>query len=261
MSFALEMLRKLIGVWRSVDFRTAVSYTTAVLKSARRIIHTKSLLPADHLMTKPTYAFRAWGTTLTVQGAQFSGAREIMGTRVYFPDRRFCPESGDTVVDLGANVGLFTTFAARRGCRVIAVEAQSGFVPEIHRNLDLNDCREEVSVEVALMGAGAGLFADPAERSLSSHWGDEPQILVMDELMARHGFDTIDFLKIDIEGSEFALFRDASSWIGRVRRIAMEVHPGYGSEASLLQTLETHTSQMDVSKRSEGKPFMVLTRI
>ena len=38
------------------------------------------------------------------------------------------------------------------------------------------------------------------------------------------GFETVDLLKIDVEGAERSLFADAELWLQRVRAIAIEFH-------------------------------------
>lgn len=74
-------------------------------------------------MASRSWVFRTQGVELILEGRLFSGAREMYGRSVYFPDRNFQLESGTTVIDLGANTGLFSLLAALRGCRVIALEA------------------------------------------------------------------------------------------------------------------------------------------
>jgi hypothetical protein len=42
--------------------------------------------------------------------------------------------------------------------------------------------------------------------------------------MAAYGLEHIDLLKIDIEGAEKEVFRDASAWIDNVRMLVVELH-------------------------------------
>jgi hypothetical protein len=55
--------------------------------------------------------------------------------------------------------------------------------------------------------------------------------------MRAHGVREIALLKVDIEGSEFALFERPQAWLRIVRRIAMEVHPPYGDVDALCARL------------------------
>jgi Methyltransferase FkbM domain len=55
----------------------------------------------------------------------------------------------------------------------------------------------------------------------------------MDKLLAEFALDRVDFLKMDIEGSEFAVFTGDIGWLHKVNCIAMEVHTRYGDPAVL----------------------------
>ena len=75
---------------------------------------------------------------------------------------------------------------------------------------------DHVTVETVLVGAG-GMLGDEAEHDQVD----------LNELLDRHGFNTVDLLKMDIEGSELALF-EHPDWLPRIGRICMEVHRNYG---------------------------------
>ena len=163
----------------------------------------------------------------------------MYGRAVYFPDRRFFLNPGTRVIDLGANSGLFTLLAALRGCSVVAVEAQAGFVQEIEELMRRHGVEDRVSVEQALVGAGRGLLSEAGVLERASHFrGRQPARLTMTEIFARHHIDAVDFLKCDIEGSEFELFDDCDEWLPKVRRIAMEVHSDFGSATDLTRFFE-----------------------
>src|ERR1035441_4327273 len=63
--------------------------------------------------------------------------------------------AGGWVVDLGANRGLFTVWAAVNGAQVVAVEAQQGFAGEIRGLAEHNGVADRVHVEIALAGGVA----------------------------------------------------------------------------------------------------------
>src|SRR5260370_24702397 len=143
-------------------------------------------------------------------------------------------------VDLGVKPGLFSVLAGGVGCRVIAVEAQRGFVRELKELASVLGVAAQISVENALIGARTGtLFKSSALASASHADGFVPPLVSMDELFLKHQVDQLDFLKVDIEGSEFDVFRAGSEWLSKVRRIAMEVHPEFGSASELQATLES----------------------
>ncbi len=143
-----------------------------------------------------------------------------------------------TVIDLGANIGLAALYFAAHypSCRLFTVEPHPGTYQMLTRNLgDLireARCRTLKAAvwkdETTLVGD----FDEPehysafAMREATSASGDELQTvgLSMPAIIAESGFDTIDILKVDIEGAEVELFKGDVSWLSRVRCIAIEFH-------------------------------------
>lgn len=203
-------------------------------------------------MQKRLREFRVQGTRVMLGGGVFGLAREIYGRQVYFAQPGFRLKSGDVVVDLGANVGVFTTLAARIASKVIAVEAQSGFIEQIGANLALNDVADKVSIEFGLIGPESGVFSDVERLRSSSHFKELPPVLSMNELLAQHKVQLVDFLKIDIEGSEFHLFRDNPEWLRRVKKVAMEVHPEFGNVDHLVAALAAQDFKVALVSLSGG---------
>jgi predicted RNA methylase len=77
------------------------------------------------------------------------------------------------VVDLDANSGLFSVWAAVTGARVIAVEAQEGFAPLVRALAKHNGVAEALYVEIAMaggehLGGTVGIVADDLRWSATS---------------------------------------------------------------------------------------------
>jgi hypothetical protein len=83
---------------------------------------------------------------------------------------------------------------------------------------------QNVIVEIAFVGAG-GMFFDHGKG------------ITIGGLLDKYNLLSIDFLKMDIEGSEFALF-ESPSWLQRVDYISMEVHPTYGDPGRIISALQ-----------------------
>ena len=198
------------------------------------IVRTRSTEPVAAAMTGTTCHFDVLGHRIEVAGEFFQGARELYCRRVYFSQPGFELRRDDVVVDLGANAGLFTTLAAMSCARVLAVQAQSGFLALIRSHLRRNGCEQRATVVHALVGAETGTLASAEQRSAASHHQHEPEVIGMQALLDRGGISRIDFLKMDIEGSEFSLLRENHQWLQQVRRIAMEVHPQFGPPDELV---------------------------
>ena len=176
--------------------------------------------------------------------------------------------AGDFVVDLGAGVGDFATLCAIRGAQVISVEAQRGFIPVIQRHLKLNKVENRIIVEWGLIGGSRGFFSDEAKLKQSSHYeNQEPPKLELVSLLRKHGWERIDLLKMDIEGSEFALFESGSEWLPFVNAISMETHLDHGEVSDLIGALEKngfetcHIIRTSAPERSANRiGFLFATR-
>jgi FkbM family methyltransferase len=153
------------------------------------------------------------------------------------------------VVDLGANRGLFSIWAAVTGAQVIAVEAQEGFAPLIQNLARHNGVAERVHIEIALAsgvrasGAKAGVVADDRRWSSTSHGAPtRPADVSVPELIVKYGIDRIGLIKIDIEGGEFAVLaaNDELSWLQEVDQVVLEIHRDFGDVLSLIDRLRSH---------------------
>lgn len=127
---------------------------------------------------------------------------------------------GDRVLDLGAHLGGFALFAAARGCEVIAVEASPANAALLRQSATHNRFAR-LAVVHAAVGAEAG------EVAFSSHgpWGhvatpadarpsETVRALRIDDLLAERGWSHVDFVKIDVEGSEIPALRGMARLLG-----------------------------------------------
>ncbi len=157
----------------------------------------------------------------------FGIAREIYIRDCYFkwhPPIVFA--RAKTVVDLGANRGAFSALMTTQATFVLSVECGEQYAPIIRHNMLVNNYTS-YAIETAIVGVG-GLV-------LESH---TPR-LTIEALFHRHNIEFVDFIKIDIEGSEFSLFGSAD-WLRRVGAISMEVHPRYGDPNNVLTNLREY---------------------
>ncbi len=144
------------------------------------------------------------------------------------------PADGDVIVDAGANVGIFAIQIARqnRRCRVIALEPFAENFKYLQTNVS-RACPENVTCREMALGAGFGKGEMQAVGSRSLDHVLRPdstgvngtQVIPLAGLFDLACAQEIDFLKVDIEGSEFDVFAAASpGLLGGFKRIAMEYH-------------------------------------
>ena len=134
-------------------------------------------------------------------------------------------ESGDVVLDIGANCGLYSVAMARMGCRVFACELDLQNVGLIKENAYLNDVHQQIVVlPIACGGNDAAIdvyFRDliPGDAlqsmnepqtiptRLGKHSHQAPVLtLSLDALWERSGFERPSKVKIDVDGNERTVF-------------------------------------------------------
>jgi FkbM family methyltransferase len=133
------------------------------------------------------------------------------------------------VVDVGANVGVFSLFAARRARKVYALEPASSNFSLLTQNVRLAN-----NIQPLQLACGArdregllDLSGLPVTFSLktSSSAAESVRVISLESLFAQYDILQCDFLKLDCEGAEFEIILDsAPSVLRRIRRIVMEYH-------------------------------------
>ena len=145
----------------------------------------------------------------------------------------------ETVVDLGANIGLASLYFAGHypTCRLLAVEPNPPTYEILSRNLKgLVEAGRARTLRAAVWGSEKALVADPAQASDhysafatreaagSEDGGATMQGLPINTILADSGFERVDLLKVDIEGAEVELFKGDTDWLKTVGAIAIEFH-------------------------------------
>jgi FkbM family methyltransferase len=125
---------------------------------------------------------------------------------------------GSRVLDLGGFVGEFALAAAARGCEVVSVEANPDQAQMLATSAELNGFAG-LRVLHAAVGdrTGSVSFESRGPYGQVAHGDDSTDSgyervtqLTVDSLVAALGWDQVDFVKIDIEGSEAAALEGAS---------------------------------------------------
>ena len=147
------------------------------------------------------------------------------------------------ILDAGANIGMFAVWAARvaPGARIFSVEPWPSTFERLNRHLQMNGLADRVVTEnVALAGeSGRRLLVGSdtescsnridLDRSRSAGIHPQPIDLVecrtLEAALDRFGIDTLDLLKMDIEGSEYeTLLATPPAVLRRIRTINLEYH-------------------------------------
>lgn len=146
-------------------------------------------------------------------------------------------EDGWNMVDIGAGLGDFAIFAARRSPhgRVFAYEPAPESLALLEQNLKLNGIRNVEVHPSAISGKRGTMILDvsggqPVQyRTVTGVRMAEGQIAVqsvtLSEALAMLPGGVCDFLKMDCEGAEFGILLNLDAdTLARIRRICLEYH-------------------------------------
>jgi FkbM family methyltransferase len=137
----------------------------------------------------------------------------------------------DVLWDVGANVGVFTIFAARAGADVVSFEPDPGFRQRLERNVNLNGQSSHVRIDSRALSDQATsttLYTDGVDGpspSLSGADETRDQVTVTSVLGDDIDQPAPDILKIDVEGAEMNVLTGMSSQLDDVRCVLLEIHP------------------------------------
>jgi FkbM family methyltransferase len=181
---------------------------------------------------------------------------EIWAKQCYLPPGfQFRP--GQSIVDVGANIGVFAVWAATLNPqgRVFSVEPS----PRMFRFLRDNVSRNKLNNLTILQAACAGKRGQTVMYSRGSevmntlytrdNYGStfSPSISIkavtLADVFERFGIDTCDLLKLDCEGAEYEiLFQSKKETLRRIANITMEYHLGLNDHTpgELAGFLESH---------------------
>lgn len=179
--------------------------------------------------------------------------REIWHENCYHTLGELAPD--DIVVDLGANQGIFSLFAAQKGARVFAIEPDARNFAVLLRNIERNGLSERITPFQFAIGQSSGeieiyiperngetltglitttvsVQENYAGLSLSHLRRETVPCRRFAELLTMLPPGPIRFLKIDCEGAELDILNSGTEAdFARVASLAMETHWGYREKA------------------------------
>jgi FkbM family methyltransferase len=167
----------------------------------------------------------------------------------------FEPKPGDTVVDVGANIGVYTTLAARRvgpEGTVVSVEPHPGNCAVLRENVSRNGLEQVHVVEAALDERVGRTKLYIHERAINhsivreSGRSVEIDVTTVDKIVEEKNLSRFDVLKIDTEGNVVEILRGAAAAIRRFRpKITLEYEPG-DVERGLDKLLDSYGYELKV---------------
>lgn len=152
---------------------------------------------------------------------------------------------GDVLVDVGANVGLYSIMAAARGARVVAFEPESQNYALLNRNIFLNGMGERVTAYCAALSDRAGFdrlylsgfsaagschsfgeALDHRAQPVAAEFAQGCYATTLDALVAAGTVPVPQHVKIDVDGIEHKVLAGAARTLQdrRLRSVLVEVN-------------------------------------
>jgi FkbM family methyltransferase len=179
---------------------------------ADRVVH-RLFRYADRSKLRNTAHLGRWSIFLLVLSEEF--ASDVYGLETAL-------EPGDVVLDLGGHVGAFTVRAARavgpKG-KVIAVEPSRENFRMLCANVELNgltnviplnqgawSSRTRLNLTLSMLSGGHS-FGEQHVKGYETSEVESVEVDTVDAILERLGVDRVDFVKIDVEGSEIEVLK------------------------------------------------------
>ena len=193
--------------------------------------------------------------TLRLSGSDFEVFNQIVlndELRTVFSSVNGLASACLHIVDCGANIGLTSLMFKKNfpNAKIICIEPEPENFRQLCLNIDNNQLDNVTTLPMGVWHEKTTLSADLSFRD-RSNWAfalkeginsDEVNVPVdsLTNIVANEGWTHIDILKIDIEGSEFGLFRNLHAWqsiFNTVKIVSIEVHEEVGSKKEIENIL------------------------
>lgn len=189
------------------------------------------------------------GLVYTIREAPFAkiGAdqlviEEVWKNNVYSLDAELQTALKPTIIDVGAHIGVFSTFVAHNlpTARVYSFEALPANYKLLQNNISQNKMTDRIrafnlavadspkilNFYVDVQNSGGGSLVRPVGKPISV------QAVTLQQIFTENQIEQCDLLKMDIEGGEYAvLFNCQDQILNRIVRIELE-HHNVGGEAN-----------------------------
>jgi FkbM family methyltransferase len=151
---------------------------------------------------------------------------EVFSQNVYEVTGGHFDKDGVTI-DLGANIGAFSIYAAKHGTRVVSVEPESNNLKALKRNIGINDMNNLITVAPYAISDYIGSAkinnAGGDSTILDNTDGLVVDVITLDKLFDLYQIKEVNVLKIDIEGSEVrAILGSSKETMNKCKYVAIE---------------------------------------
>jgi len=199
---------------------------------------------------------------------------QINNDRMYDP---FLKDKKNLVIlDIGANIGLFSLYAKDSASKVISIEPTPSHqklfekicgkyeniklvkaaLSNKNENVEFYTCNQNSTQNSLIKGRGTAVGESPPEENKVTVRG-----LTFETLLKEHDIDHVDFCKIDIEGSEMIAITEETlkPVYDKIDKMFIEVHSTYsGSDMNWVDDLISNRKKIEKILDNVGYRYSVL---
>jgi FkbM family methyltransferase len=220
----------------------------------------------------------------------WSNFNDLMIMTVHEDDllQLFRPTKGDTVVDVGAYLGRYTLTSSNlvgKSGRVVAIEGDPSHYEILDKNLKLNkvsnvtaincmvgskDMHLIVGSEDNYIGVGSKDIHTNYQEGSHREFDDTGRAKIgnrivylntLDNLLIiKHGISEVNWMKIDVEGAELEVLKDAYNILSNSKRIKLliEIHDVNKLYNPIVEILDSHNFKIIFEK--DGPDDRILSK-
>lgn len=155
--------------------------------------------------------------------------------------------AGKTIIDIGANIGIFSLFAAYKDAqKIVAIEPGQEAISTLKKSIEANSLQQRITaIQAAVTAVDGGVlhfptFSSPNNRPTNSGTNTiEVPTVSLKTIINSHFNNPVDLLKMDCEGGEYdILYNTDKHTLALIREIRMELHGAKQDEDALLNYLQ-----------------------
>jgi len=162
-------------------------------------------------------------------------------------------ERGSIFWDIGANVGLYSVYAAKRGCMVYSFEPSVFNLEVLARNISLNNLSDRISIIPGALSDKTGFgklnmtstevggalstfdksygFDGNALKTIFSY---TTFALTIDDAVHKFGIPEPEHIKLDVDGIEHLILFGSSNSLFKVKTILIEISQEFKEQKKIL---------------------------
>lgn len=168
---------------------------------------------------------------------------------------------GELLYDIGANVGMYSIYAASRGTKVIAFEPESQNFAQLNRNIFLNQLQDQVTglnlaigktsaidylyLSTFTVGEAINNLGSPVDynhQPMESVFKQGVMSISLDDLIEKFNLPIPNHLKIDVDGLESDIISGAEATLRNpeLKSILVELNDDLPEDAGAAESLRKY---------------------